>query len=843
MAESTNRVLVLVTDGGVALPTWTDQPPLNLSLRDLESILRPTGPDNGDAASVSDQIASVAFADRAAPVVIPSSDPVAISAEAKVTAPIPLIVRSGPEGFEYIDDDGRVRLVMTPPELLVLCDLSTPAALDQVHKAHRRRLKDDALDDAAVDDLVARALSAGLVRIITDAEDVRTAEDVTTIEIRRAMRIAAGIRADAKVRAEAVYANANGSLPIQIVAANPILTTLPLSLGMVLAYARAQGSEQLLNRVDLLPHWVDNSAGVDPHLGRPAVYLFSNYRWNHAQNLEISRYVKERSPESITIHGGPDSPQYPAEAEAYLRDNPHIDLVVRGEGEVTFHETMEVIAATWQGGPLDADRLAQVPGLIFLTDEGICRTPDRDRVADLDQLPSPFLDGTMAAFFERPGITAVLETNRGCPYGCTFCDWGSATRSRIRKFDMKRVMEELEYLSEHGTHSIFLADANFGIFERDVEIAEKVAELKRATGSPEVFTTNYAKNTVKHLEHIVRILSEASVISNGILSLQSMDESVLKTIRRKNIKTEKYEELAVEFRTAGLPLAVDLMVGLPGATVASFTEDLQQCVDREILARLPITTVLPNSPMNHPDYMAEHQIATRPTVVSDPQGSVESVPGPDARWTEPRFISSTSTFDESDLRLMLWMRRSYLAFESYGVLRHVSRFLRQERQIDEIDLIKRLLALSDEDRARWPYLTAAVRVMPFHMCPPVSWALFIEDLRDYVVNALGVAEDSALDTVLAVQHALLPAADRTDETPIRLAHDYAAWHAAMLVAKEAGHLRDWPEVIPRLSEYGPADLPVTGSRRVAETVRGFSVDRQMHQETWELDTSVRQPSV
>jgi radical SAM superfamily enzyme YgiQ (UPF0313 family) len=841
--SAVHRFLVLVTDQGAALPTWSTRPPVPLSFGELRALLQPR-PDASAATPRSDVAAlidDVGFADphQAAPT--PEATTAPVPDAAKVTAPNPLIVRTGPDGFEYVDDEGRVALVMTPAELLLLSDLATPIDVPGLVEAHRRRLGADALSPEAVSGLVGRALAAGLARVLSDTEASEPAETATTADFRRALGIVANIRARAKQRADQVYADPAADLPIQLVAANPYLSTLPLSIGMICSYAKAQASDLLRSRIDLLPHWIDETAGADLHLSRPAIYLFSNYRWCHAQNLEISRYVKERSPGSITIHGGPDTPQYDAEAEEYLRDNPHVDVVVRGEGEVTFHELLEAIAATWDGGPLDLDRLSTVPGLHFLTPSGLCKTDDRERIADIDVIPSPFLDGTLAAYFERPGMTTVLETNRGCPYGCTFCDWGSATRSRIRKFDMQRVLDELEYCAEHGTHTIFLADANFGIFERDVEIAEKVAELKATTGSPQVFITNYAKNTVKHLEHIVKILSDAGVINTGILSLQSMDEGVLKTIRRKNIKTEKYEELAVEFRSAGLPLAVDLMVGLPGSTIESFTNDLQQCVDREILARLPITTVLPNSPMNDPAYIEEHQIRTRPSVIG-PAPTEPAEASPAARWTEPRFISSTSTFDEDDYEFMLWMRRCYLALESYGVLRHISRFLRQERNIDEMDLISRLLTVPEADRHRWPYLMAAVRVLPFHMCPPVSWALLIEDLRNFVVEVLGVPDDSALETVLRVQHALLPAADRDDVT-IQLPHDYAAWHAAMIAAKEAGHLRDWPRVVPRLSEFGPAALEVKGSRRVAELVRGFSVDAQLHNLTWELDSRVKQPSL
>ena len=60
---------------------------------------------------------------------------------------------------------------------------------------------------------------------------------------------------------------------------------------------------------------------------------------------------------------------------------------------------------------------------------------------------------------------------------------------------------------------IWLADANFGIFERDVAIAEKVAELKNTYGYPKVFATNYAKNTVKHLKPIVKVMADAGIIA------------------------------------------------------------------------------------------------------------------------------------------------------------------------------------------------------------------------------------------------------------------------------------------------------------------------------------------
>ena len=71
-----------------------------------------------------------------------------------------------------------------------------------------------------------------------------------------------------------------------------------------------------------------------------------------------------------------------------------------------------------------------------------------------------------------------------------------------------------------------------------------------------------------------------------------MDETTLKTIRRSNIKLEKYDELSREFRAAELPLFVDLMIGLPGRPQASFRDDLQGCIDREVTAKIYPTELL-----------------------------------------------------------------------------------------------------------------------------------------------------------------------------------------------------------------------------------------------------------
>ncbi len=325
----------------------------------------------------------------------------------------------------------------------------------------------------------------------------------------------------------------------------------------------------------------------------------------------------------------------------------------------------------------------------------------------------------------------ALETNRGCPYGCTFCDWGSATLSRIRKFDLDRVFAELEWCAKNQVLTVGIADANFGVFERDVEIAEKIAELKATFGYPKNIGNNYAKNTVKHLSKIIEIFTEAGIVAEGKMSMQSFDDGTLAIIRRKNIKVDKYDELAVEFRRNRLPLSVDLMLGLPGSTPETFKNDLQACVDRDVRALIQPTMLLPNSPMNEPEYRAEHGIVARPG----------------------EYVQETASYTRDEWHQMHRLGAGLWLFENFGILRQVAGYVRGETGRREVDFYESLIEASDADPESWPYTAIVLRVLPHAMVPPVSWRFFLDEIKRWLVDVEGIADDDALETVLTVQHA------------------------------------------------------------------------------------------
>ncbi len=750
----------------------------------------------------------------------------------------PVAVGLSTSGFEFIDHDGGARVRLDARQLAATVSFIQPRTADEAFAAQQACSGDRSLDPAEFAALVGELAAGGLLAPLAD-DRAHAAEGRAQRELRRGIREVAHRARDVEQwlterrLAEQERARRTGRTRIKVVPVNseghPIL-----SLGLVMASAEAHDGGRLAETYEFLPDWSDRTVPALTGDEPPALYLFSNYIWSHAWNVVRSGEVKRKSPYSLTIHGGPNTPKYEDDVAAFFRMNPQVDIAVHGEGEATFVALLDALRGHFGDGPPDLSVLRGVPGLTFRLGNEIVRTGKRDRIADVDALPSPYRSGLFDSVGETDTeiVLMTIETNRGCPYGCTFCDWGSATLSRIRTFELARVFADLEWCARHKVRVVFLADANFGIFPRDVEIARKVVALKQQYGYPKLFESSYAKNTVKHLREIIEILAAGGVLSTGTLSLQSLDATTLAAIRRSNIRVEQYEALAAEFGSHGLPFVMELMMGLPGSTLSSYLGDLQQVVDREVRARVNPTEVLMNSPMNDPAYRQQHSIEILRPVSHDWSEDIGT--------RQKSLIISTATYTRDEYDLMERYRRVFLLCENYGVLRQVSRFVRQETGISEIDFYVRLGTDSDSQETAWPTIRFTFGPGCEYMIPPVSWAFFIDEIRDYLVTALHIADDAALDTVLRVQHALLPARERTFPACLSLPHDFGAWHRTMLVAKRSGAAVDWPQRVPRLREFGPARFDVDDPQSVASLGLGMSVFYDSESD-WELASPVARP--
>jgi len=272
---------------------------------------------------------------------------------------------------------------------------------------------------------------------------------------------------------------------------------------------------------------------------------FSLYVWNEKISLAVARRLRQIRGDGVKIVFG--GPQVPNSGEDFLRRHPFIDVLVHGEGEVTFTDLVDCLVS---GGDL-----RDVSGISFMRENRYTANRARERIKDFQLVPSAYLGvgmkRLMMAFPDERWI-ALWETNRGCPFSCTFCDWGSATAAKVTKFDMDRIYAELNWMADNKIEYIFVCDANFGILPRDKDIANHVASLKVKTGYPQGFSVQNTKNATERAFDTQMVIAKSGLNRGVALSMQSLDEETLANIKRANISNETYFELARRFSQEGV---------------------------------------------------------------------------------------------------------------------------------------------------------------------------------------------------------------------------------------------------------------------------------------------------
>lgn len=563
--------------------------------------------------------------------------------------------------------------------------------------------------------------------------------------------------------------------PIPVYAVHPITQWAPLALGLMVSCIQ----ESLPDDYRIVFPFALNSQQLLEQVARygPGVVLFSNYMWTREANLEISAAVKRYAPRSIVIHGGPDTPAYESACKTYLERYPFVDYTVHSEGEQTLVELLRTLSQN--------QTAEHVAGLGFLLNGQFIKTPNRPR-SDPNLYPSPFLNGVFDQLEWQTWMALPLETNRGCPYGCVFCDWGSATLQKMRRFDLDRVFGEIEWLASHQVPKIWIADSNFGIFERDLEIAQFICDMKEKYGYPQVMISNYAKNTKKHLVDIIELLVEHGLVSTGIVSLQTRDEQTLKTIKRSNIKTKEYDALRTAFEDRQLPMSTQLMIGLPGSTRESFKDDLRFFFNQIIDAQIFRTVVLPNSPMAAPEFVAEHELV----------------------YDESGMLMSTKQLDADELNQIEQLARLFRCAHTYGMLRYWLCFLQWDYGLDPIEVLDRLAIsardssdpwisrLCDRETPSYDLLTSFASLRE-DLRAHNSWHELYAALQDWTCTTFPqVQNDSAFSAALQAQTAVMPSVRRYPlDQPLN--HDFVAYYQA--------HRQNAGEA---LKTYGPGTLHV-----------------------------------
>jgi len=312
-------------------------------------------------------------------------------------------------------------------------------------------------------------------------------------------------------------------------------------------------------------------------LENPDVCMFSNYIWNENYNQLMAERIKECYPNCIIVFGGP---QVNEDGYTFLKENPFVDAVIINEGEISTQSFL----------------------LDVLNNRSLEKVYNKPPRVNLSNKPSPYLDSKLLekVIQDNPGTkwATTLETNRGCPFKCSFCDWGSLTQSKITKFDLDRVLLEIDWIAAHGIDYIYIADANFGVFyDRDRAVIERLIENKNKVGNPQSVNITWYKNSSEQVLELAMMLHKAKLNRGLTLSVQSMNTATLENIQRTNMETSNLGEMYSKCNDHNIEFYTEFILGLPYETKESWRKGICDAVELGCHSALEIfpTEILRNS--------------------------------------------------------------------------------------------------------------------------------------------------------------------------------------------------------------------------------------------------------
>jgi radical SAM superfamily enzyme YgiQ (UPF0313 family) len=366
---------------------------------------------------------------------------------------------------------------------------------------------------------------------------------------------------------------------------------LPYSVGCLWSYAQ---QFDFVNDNFELTDIVFRRENIDKlleRIGKIDLCFLSCYMWNWEYSKALAQEIKIKYPECKVIMGGPQVTDKPD--DSFFNRYNFVDTVCLTEGEETFVKILQTVI---DNKPLE-------------------RVYQGARLNDLE-IPSPFLSGVFDDILaNNPDyvFNATLETNRGCPFQCTFCDWGSLTYAKIRKFSLDKVFAELEWMAKNKIDFVTVADANFGVFfDRDMAITDELLRLQKIYGFPKVVDATWYKNATEKVLQIVKKFTTGGFNRGMTLSVQSMDDNVLSSIKRKNMEISSLKDIFQKCNKEGIQSYTEMIVGLPEETYDTWADGLCNIIEAGQHGAIEswLLQLLENAELNKQEQRELHGIQT-----------------------------------------------------------------------------------------------------------------------------------------------------------------------------------------------------------------------------------------
>ena len=464
----------------------------------------------------------------------------------------------------------------------------------------------------------------------------------------------------------------------------------PLNIGYIASYCKKLfGSDveiTLFKYIDDL----ENAILISP----PTILGLSNYAWNHRISLEVFKILKKENPNSICVMGGPNFPLDFLSQKSFLDRAPEVDVYVPIEGEVGFSNIVKKSLAS-STNDLRKNVLSDpIDGCITRQTNGEYKYSSNTeiRIKRLDEIPSPYLTGILDKFFDGK-LSPTLQTNRGCPFQCTFCVDGNDTVRQVTQFSIERVTDELNYIAQHvpkTTNSMIITDLNFGMIPRDLDICDVIANTQKEFGYPTQIQATTGKNSK---ERIIEAIKRVNGALRIWLSVQSMDQEVLRNVKRDNISVDQMLALQPAIREAKLPTLSEVIIGLPGETYQSHLKTLRDLL-RARVDDIQIYTcmMLDGAELNTPEQRKKWGLKTKYRIL--PRDFVKLKNGKKVLEIEEVVVeSNTLTFNEyTELRVLAFI----IFVTKIGIVYETLFKLLEENNVELLELFHKILKESSK---------------------------------------------------------------------------------------------------------------------------------------------------
>jgi radical SAM superfamily enzyme YgiQ (UPF0313 family) len=397
---------------------------------------------------------------------------------------------------------------------------------------------------------------------------------------------------------------------------------VPAGIGMIAEYVEKKLPD--INKIKLYKFPEDLSEKFETN--KPDLIGFSNYIWNSSLTDTYLKRIKEVFPDIITVAGGPNFPTNEMEQKKYLSIRPWIDFYIVKEGEHAFYSLInyfienKIKDISQITNNQYEHELSNLPNLVFFKNNLFVSSKKIERIMDLSEIPSPYLSGRLDEFLDGK-LLPITQTNRGCPFTCTFCTEGQGYWTKVRRKPRDIVEGEVKYISSKMNSlsatkkrtDLLIADSNFGMFEEDLDTCKVIAEEQDKNGYPKYINVATGKNKKERVLEAAKIVNGAMKLAG---SVQSLDPEVQENIKRKNISSDQVVDMALKSSEIGANTYSEVILGLPGDTLDKHFATLKTLVESDFTTiSMYQLMILPGTELGSQETKEKYEMDTRYRVV------------------------------------------------------------------------------------------------------------------------------------------------------------------------------------------------------------------------------------